>query len=109
MVSFKLPAALPPGKKPPGTNCIGVWVGHRASLEAVEHLIIVPNGIPRHIQIFLQHFMTMPQAVLPGLPFAAVYVAFGATGSDYIRTSSLPEIYLATFTKINRFIHKWTD
>ena len=26
------PAALPPGKKP-GTHCIGVWMGPRASLD----------------------------------------------------------------------------
>jgi hypothetical protein len=29
------PAALPPGKDPPGTRWIGGWVGPRAVLEAV--------------------------------------------------------------------------
>jgi hypothetical protein len=29
------PAALPPGKEPPGTHCIGGWVGPRAGLDAV--------------------------------------------------------------------------
>jgi hypothetical protein len=26
---------LPPGKEPPGTHCIGGWVGPRAGLDAV--------------------------------------------------------------------------
>jgi len=30
------PAALPPGKEPPGTHWIGGWVGPRAVLDAVE-------------------------------------------------------------------------
>jgi len=31
-----IPAALPPGKEPPGTHCIGGWVGPRVSLDVVK-------------------------------------------------------------------------
>jgi hypothetical protein len=36
------PAALPPGKRP-GTQCIGGWVGPRASLDGAKNL--APTGI----------------------------------------------------------------
>jgi hypothetical protein len=31
------PAALPPGKRAPGTHCIGGWVDSRAGLDDVEN------------------------------------------------------------------------
>jgi hypothetical protein len=36
------PAALPPGKGPPGTRWMGGWVGPRAGLDAVENRKILP-------------------------------------------------------------------
>jgi hypothetical protein len=44
---FHTLAALLPGKKAPGTHCIGGWVGLRASLDAVEKRkksFIAPGG-----------------------------------------------------------------
>jgi hypothetical protein len=34
------PAALPPGKEPPGTHCIGGWVGPRTVLDTVVKIKI---------------------------------------------------------------------
>jgi hypothetical protein len=40
--STSLPAGLPPGKKHPGVNLVGGWVGSSANLEAVERRKILP-------------------------------------------------------------------
>jgi hypothetical protein len=34
--------ALPPGKQPPGTHCIGGWVGPRTDLDVMEKRKILP-------------------------------------------------------------------
>jgi hypothetical protein len=39
---LRAPAALPPGKQPPGAHWIGYWMRLRAVLDAVEKRNILP-------------------------------------------------------------------